>query len=94
MTFRSNKKMTLIVDTIIKNKDNDWNASTQKEVRTDAIRLLESLIAEYGIEAACKAMENQGFSPASNSTYNYFIQPLFEEAIKRRTLFEEFKKAP
>jgi hypothetical protein len=50
-------------------------------VRTDAERVLEAMIAEFGIEKAVIALDNQGFK---GSSIRYLLSPLHEEAVRRR----------
>lgn len=49
--------------------------------QSDAQRILEAMIAEFGIEGAVSALDNQGFK---GKAYHYLIAPLCEEAYRRR----------
>jgi hypothetical protein len=43
--------------------------------------VLEALVAEYGVDAAVQALDNQGFK---GSAYTYLLKPLHAEACRRR----------
>ena len=79
MSVRDNQPRPVILDTVIRSKS-DWNDSTQKVARTDAQRVLEAMIAEYGIEGAVGALNNQGFE---GEAYRYLLNPLHEVARTR-----------
>ena len=81
VSSRDKNPRRTIVEAVIEKKGENWNDSTRKVVRTDAQRILESLIAEYGIEASVRAMEHQGFE---GEAYRYLLGPLHDEAIARR----------
>jgi hypothetical protein len=80
----SNRKANperLIIPTVIAAKADAWNASTREVAETDAQRVLEALIAEYGVDGAKQALTNHGFAAES---YGYLLTPLYAEATKRR----------
>ena len=79
--------MPVIIETVIERKAGEWNQSTATVARTDAQRVLEAMVAEYGINAAIQALDNQGFTGKS---IRYLLTPLHAEAISRR----ERTKAP
>ncbi len=81
MSSRDRHPRRTVVEAVIEKKGESWNDSTRKVVRTDAQRILESLIAEYGIEASVRAMEYQGFE---GEAYRYLLGPLYDESIARR----------
>lgn len=83
--------MPMIVEAVIATKGDAWNESTRITARTDAERILEALVAEYGVEAAYRALENQGFEAKS---CGYVLKPLFEEALARRRHVRAPTKAP
>jgi hypothetical protein len=80
-THRSKRPQPLIIPTVIAQKADAWNSETQKVAASDAQRVLEALVAEYGIEAAIIALDRQGFRGAS---IRYLLTPLYEEAYARR----------
>jgi hypothetical protein len=80
-THRRKKPQPPIMDTIGKTKEMAWNEETKKVAQTDAQRILEAMIAEFGIEAAERALDNQGFRGTS---YAYLLAPLHEVATQRR----------
>ena len=82
MSLRDKEPQKLIVEAVIKNKVNDWSKSTQVTARSDAQRILESLISEYGIDNAVEAMNKQGFE---GKAYRYLLTPMYTEARSRRT---------
>ena len=81
MSSRKKKPQGLIVEAVSQQKGETWNESTREVARTDSSRVLESLMAEYGIEAAMEALNRQGFT---GSAYKYLLTPLYSEAMKRR----------
>lgn len=83
MTYRKINPEPQILSTVIEQKGDAWNEETQKVVRTDALRILEALIAEYGIENSVKAMDKQGMK---GSAYRYLLKPLHAEALRRRQI--------
>lgn len=82
MSLRDKQRQKLIVEAVIENKGNDWSESTQVTARSDAQRILESLISEYGVDNAIEAMERQGFE---GRAYRYLLDPMYREARSRRT---------
>ena len=80
---RSKKSHPVILDAVIEGKGSDWNKSTQAVVRTDSQRILEAMVAEFGIAGATEALENHGFTAKS---YLYLLKPLYGEAQKRRSI--------
>ena len=81
MTHRDKNPEPLIVQTVIEQKGSIWNEETHRVVRTDAQRILEALVAEYGIEKSVCALDNQGLK---GSAYRYLLKPLHDEAQRRR----------
>lgn len=81
MTHRKGNHEPLILPTVIEQKGNAWSEETCKVARTDAQRILEALIAEYGVENAVQALDKQGLK---GSAYRYLLKPLHVEAIRRR----------
>jgi hypothetical protein len=81
MTYRKKHPEPLIVSAVVENKRASWNAETQKVARTDAERVLEAMIAEFGVQKAVRALDNQGFR---GDSLCYLLGPLYEEAIRRR----------
>ncbi len=82
MTKRSKRPLPVIIESLIELKGKNWNKSTQEVVRTDAQRILEAMVAEYGVDGAVKALQNQGFAA---DAYLYLLKPMDKEARKRRT---------
>jgi len=80
-THRDEHPEALILPTVIANKRGNWGAETRKVAESDAQRVLEALIAEFGIDAAIRALDNQGLR---GSSYSYLLKPLYEEAVNRR----------
>jgi len=81
MSSRKRKPQGLIVEAVIQQMEESWNDSTREVARTDSFRVLEALMAEYGIEGAMAALDRQGFTA---SAYSYLLSPLYSEAMKRR----------
>jgi len=81
MSHRQNNPEQLILPKVIETKGTDWNDATQKVAQSDAQRVLEAMLAEFGLEEAIRALDNQGFQGAS---YGYLLKPLHEEAVRRR----------
>jgi hypothetical protein len=65
----------------MESKGDTWGDETRKVAQSDAQRLLESLVAEVGLEACEQALDRQGFK---GSAYRYLVRPLHEEAVRRR----------
>ena len=80
-THRDAHPEPLIVPTVMENKGADWGAETRRVAESDAQRVLEALIAEFGVEAATRALDNQGLR---GNSYTYLLKPLYEEAVNRR----------
>jgi hypothetical protein len=80
-THRSRQPEPLITPTVIATKGDAWNPETQKIAASDAQRVLEALVAEYGVEAAVTALDHQGFR---GSAIRYLLTPLYDEAFARR----------
>ena len=81
MSHRDSNPEPLIIDVVIQRKSRSWNEASQKVARTDALRVLEALIAECGVDAATRALDRQGLEGKS---YGYILKPLYEEAVTRR----------
>ena len=81
MTHRKGNRKQLILSKIIEDKGDSWNEETRKVATTDAQRVLEALIAEYGVDNAARALDNQGLK---GKAYGYLLRPLYSEAINRR----------
>jgi hypothetical protein len=81
MSHRSNAPRPNIVQAVINAKGSSWSESTHKVARTDADRILESLVASLGVEACIQALDDQGLDGAA---YRYLLVPLHEEAARRR----------
>jgi hypothetical protein len=81
--LRGKQRLPAIVQTVCETQSNTWSKVTRDTARADAQRVLESLIAELGVENAVQAMHNQGFD---GQAYRYLLKPLYEEARRRRQL--------
>jgi hypothetical protein len=81
MTHRKSQRKPQILSAVFAAKGESWNAETHKVARTDALRILEALVAEYGVENAVQALDRQGLK---GSAYRYLLKPLYSEAQKRR----------
>lgn len=81
MAHRAANPEPVIVSKVIADKGAGWGAETQKVAQTDAQRVLEALVAEYGVEAAVRALDKQGFR---GDAMRYLLKPLYEEAARRR----------
>ena len=81
MTKRSKKPQTVIIEKVIEEKGSAWNESTQEVARTDAQRVLESLVAEHTVDEVEEALNRQGFK---GDSYGYLLKPLSKLAKKRR----------
>jgi len=75
-----------ILDKIIADKAATWDEGMQKFAQSDGQRVLEALLAEYGIEAAVRALDNQGYS---GNAVRYLLQLLHDEAMRRRRMAHE-----
>ncbi len=82
-THRSKNPQSLILAEVNRIKAGDWSTSTEQTAATDAQRILEAMVAEYGVDAAIQALDNQGFQGKS---MRYLLAPLFEIAISRRAI--------
>jgi len=80
-THRDEHPEPLIVPTVIESKGANWGTETKKVAERDTQRVLEALIAEFGVDAAIRALDNQGLR---GSSYGYLLKPLYEEAVNRR----------
>ncbi|ENM7921206.1 TPA: hypothetical protein ACMDXF_004474 [Vibrio parahaemolyticus] len=92
MSYRNENRLRSVLEVVISNKksSNEWQAeSTIDTARKDAVKILESVLAEFGEESCLQALENQGFKSAS---YEYVLKPLYEESVKRRLQFEAHTK--
>jgi hypothetical protein len=70
-----------LIEAVINDPQRPWPAKTTiTTARNDANCVLEALLAEYGPEAAAKALKKQGL----NGQYLYIIEPLHAEAVSRR----------
>jgi hypothetical protein len=70
-----------IVDKIMADKATTWAEDVRQAAPTDAQSVLEALLAEYGVGAAVRALDNQGFL---GEAMRYLLNPLYEEALRRR----------
>jgi hypothetical protein len=75
-THRDVNPETLIIPAVIASKSASWNDETRKVAASDAQRVLEALVAEFGIERAVTALDNQGFR---GEAYKYVLKPLHQE---------------
>jgi len=91
VTHRKSNREPLIVPTVIAQKGDDWNEETHKVACTDAQRILEALIAEFGVENAVQALDNQGLK---GSAYRYLLKPLHVEALRRRRVNQSSTSEP
>lgn len=81
MGLRRTHRRPVLVEAVIESKGDTWSQSTRDTARTDAQRILEALVAEHGIAATMRALENQGFTAEA---CGYVLKPLHEEAVARR----------
>ena len=81
MSFRGKNPEKHLIERVFEIKGDDWSDSTRKVAHTDAIRLLEALVAEFGLEGSMQALRNQGFK---SDSYGYLLRPLLTEAVARR----------
>ena len=81
MTHRDNNRESLIVPSVVAQKGAAWSDETRKVAQTDAQRVLEAMVAELGVNGAVRALDAQGFK---GSAYRYLLNPLFDEAHRRR----------
>ena len=81
MTHRKGNPEPLIVPSVLKLKGSEWGEETRKLAMSDAQRILEALVAEYGVENAIHALDNQGLK---GKAYRYLLKPLQVEALRRR----------
>lgn len=81
MSYRDQHPEPEIVDTVCRRKARDWKESSQRTAKLDAPKVLEALVAEYGVDASVRALSAQGFD---GDAYRYLITPLHDEAVTRR----------
>lgn len=81
MTHRKGHPKPQIINAVIAMNADSWGTETQKVARTDAQRVLEAMIAEYGVAKAVLALDKQGFK---GPAYRYLLKPLYIEARRRR----------
>jgi hypothetical protein len=81
MTHRDRNPEPLILPAVLENKGTDWGESTRQLALTDAQRVLEAMIAVFGVEGAVRALDHQGFK---GDAYRYLLKPVYEEAVSRR----------
>ena len=81
MSQRGKQRQKLIVEAVIESHEGSWSESTKRTVRSDAHRILEALVAEFGVEKSILAMNKQGFE---GKAYSYLIKPMYIEARSRR----------
>jgi hypothetical protein len=84
MAQRVRNPQPVILRKVLSIMDTRWSASSKDTALSDAERVLEAMVAEYGIEAAVYALDNQGFK---GDAMRYLLNPLYEEAIRRRQGF-------
>lgn len=68
-----------------------WAKPSVEVNTTDAQRILESLVAEYGVDATVAAMDRQGFK---GQAYKTLIALLHREALARRAQRHATASAP
>jgi hypothetical protein len=78
---RGKQRRKLIVEALIEDHKGSWSESTERTVRSDSHRILEALVAEYGIEETIQAMNRQGFE---GKAYGYLVKPMYAKARSRR----------
>ena len=71
-----------LIESIVDSKKGSWSASTERTARIDAQCILESLLAEYGVDAAFDALRKQGFAAES---MGYVLRPMSDMAAQRRS---------
>jgi len=81
MSHRDHNPEPVILAAVIEAKGAAWGDETRKVAQTDALRLLEALVAEVGVDACVQALDHQGFKGAA---YGYLLKPLHAEALRRR----------
>ena len=89
MTHRDNNRESLIVPSVIAQKGAAWGDETRKVAQTDAQRVLEAMVAEFGVDGAVRALDAQGFK---GPAYRYLLNPLFDEAHRRRLRFRDAER--
>ena len=80
-THRKKHPEPLLIPTVIAATGAEWGEETQKVAPTDSQRVLEAMLAEFGIEGAILALNGQGFR---GDTYGYLLGPHHAEAMARR----------
>src|SRR6478672_6477001 len=83
MAHRDENAEPPLVDKIIADKAATWAKEVLHGAPADAQHVLEALLAEYGVEAAIRALDNQGFQ---GEAMRYLLNPLYVEAARRRKL--------
>ena len=86
MSYRQRNPRKNLLEAVIEKQSAKWGDATGQTARSDALRVLEALVSEIGVEGTISAMDKQGFEGAA---YRYLISPMYEEAESRRSLTEE-----
>jgi hypothetical protein len=86
MAHRASNRQPGIIRKVIADKEMSWGQATRKTAQIDAQCVLEAFVAEYGVEAAVRALDNQGFK---GDAMLYLLKPLHEEAIHRRLMAQQ-----
>ncbi|MUK28399.1 hypothetical protein [Aliivibrio fischeri] len=84
MSYRGKNRLKPILDEVVNQKINSNEWLTDETARKDAIKILEAVISELGVEKCLAALDNQGFNGAS---YGYLLKPLHKEGMRRRELY-------
>lgn len=84
MSYRGKNRLKPILDEVVNQKINSNEWLTDETARKDAIKILEAIISELGVDKCLAALDSQGFNSAS---YSYLLKPLHTEAMRRRELY-------
>lgn len=89
MSYRGSNRLKPITDVVANQKLESMEWKTDETARKDAIKVLEAVVGELGVEQCVTALNNQGFN---GDSYRYLISPLHVEAERRRKLYQAHEK--
>ena len=74
--------MKILIEAVAEDPNVDIKENTRQQRVIDANAILEALLLEYGVDAALKAVVNQGFSADGN--YGTIARQLYDFALERK----------
>jgi len=85
MAHRTDNPEPGIVNKLLAEKATTWASDVLQAAPTDSQHVLEALLAEFGVEAAIRALDNQGFF---GEAMRPLLNSLYIEAVRRRKLVQ------